>query len=264
MNYFVDFEANAHTKEIISIGIKDSAGHSFYSLVRPTTRLDHKIIELTGIAQEQAEVAPTIDEVAVALGAWLDEHTDNSAVFYNYGSTDKDFVKASMAVAETEYAQSLLDFILHRLHNIAPEVARRFNRSAIALRSVYLTMRMETEDSLPEAHDALNDAEMLEYVFNRYQTYVLPEGVTPVKVTRKNLSYGKVRNLDPKYQVAIHVTSDTKKHGHREWDFKNVGAAMSIIPRLSKNTNKTKVMDKILEAARTNGSYAGKNFSLAE
>lgn len=266
MKFFIDFEANARTNEIISIGIKNEAGEGFSTLVRPTTKVDRKITELTGITQEAVEEAPGIEGAVHSLVCWLQQVDDkqSSNRFYCYGSSDKDFIKASMAVAETVFVKQVLDYIMHHLHNIAPEVSKRFNRTSISLRSAYLTMRMETEDSLPATHEALCDAEMLRYVYQHFQNYTLPEGVEPVKISRVNMCYGKPKPaLEEKYHVAIKVTQDTKARGHREWTFPNVAAAMSIIPRLNKNTNKRKVMDKILEAAETNGSYAGKNFSLA-
>lgn len=262
MKYFVDFEANARTQEIISIGVIDEEGRTFKTLVRPTTKVDRKITELTGITEDAAQAAPTINAAAFALAQWLQEHLQGPCIFYNWGSTDKDFLKASMDSTDYIFTKQILGYIQNHLHNLCPVVSKRFNSGLLALRSVYLTMRMESAESLPATHDALSDAEMLKYVYENYESYQLPEGAKFVKVPRPNLGYGKLAVLDEKYRVPIHVTYDDKKHGHREWDFPTVKAAMSVIPRLAKNTNKIKVMDRILAAAESGQKYAGRTFSL--
>ena len=69
MKYFIDFEANSPSNEIIEIGCVSENGDTFQTYVKPTTKIDGFITGLTGITNEMVKDAPYID---VALKEFLE------------------------------------------------------------------------------------------------------------------------------------------------------------------------------------------------
>lgn len=189
MKFYLDLEANAITNEVISIGIVTESGDEFYSLVRPHTKLDHNIKILTGISQTEADEVPSLEDVMSSVGEFLGDAKDG--IFYHYGSGDRQFLKASMSFTKDIKALTVLEDIHDRCENVDKRVASHFHRDTIGLRSVYLTMKMSSEESATQNHNALEDALMLKYVWENIDDYTLPEGVEPVKVKRINMKYGK-------------------------------------------------------------------------
>ena len=71
MKIYLDLEANCTTNEAISIGMVTENGDTFYSLIRPHTKLDHNIKVLTGVSQEDADQAPSLEEVMLGVREFL-------------------------------------------------------------------------------------------------------------------------------------------------------------------------------------------------
>lgn len=192
MKIYLDLEANAVTNEVISIGMVTENGDEFYSLVRPHTKLDRKIKELTHISQEDADAAPSLEVVMQAVRRFLCIATPlDEIVFIHYGMSDIDFLHASQTFAERESTKVILQYIINRCENVDKYVPQHFGRDTIGLRSAYLTMRLSSNEPAIQNHNALEDAQMLKYVWENIDDYILPEGVEVVKVARFNMRYGK-------------------------------------------------------------------------
>lgn len=276
MNIYIDFEANGATqaKEIISIGAVAENGEKFYSLVRPHTKLDHKIKELTHITQEEAEVAPSIESVMGNFFKWLLDLNGGEwkiSKFLVYGSCDKEFIDGSISFVEDEVTITRLQKVRDRIERVDKRVSKKFNRDLINLRSAYLTMKLSANEAVEWQHNALEDAEMLKYVWEHIDEYELPEGVIPVKVPRMNMSYGKkgegknISTKDSKYQVGIRAWHYSRRKGHREWVFPNVGAASGLICYASNKKKRIAAMDKILAICEAGkGNINGRHFAFIE
>lgn len=226
MKIYLDLEANAITNEVISIGMVTEDGDEFYSLVRPHTKLDHKIKELTHISQEDADAAPSLEAVMQAVRRFLCMANPRYGVnFIHYGNSDKDFLRASQAFAKCDSTKVMLQYIIDRCENVDKCVPKHFGRDTIGLRSAYLTMRLSSDEPATQNHNALEDAQMLKYVWENIDDYILPEGVEVVKVERVNMRYGKGKkkkknaaNKNPNGQLS------KKKSRHK--------AAAAIIPAI--------------------------------
>lgn len=209
MNIYIDFEANgiSQLQEIISIGAVTENGDNFYSLIRPHAKLDHKIKEFTHISQEEADVAPSLEEVAENFKKWLSTVSATGASFLVYGNSDGDFLQSSMALTEDENAKSVLQNIYDNIKRVDTQIAKKFRRKTIGLRSAYLTMRLSSNEAVEQQHNALEDAEMLKYVWEHINEYELPDGVTPIKVPQMDMRYGK-----KKKKKVVATPEPSKKH----------------------------------------------------
>lgn len=271
MVIYLDFEANGANQvhEIISIGAVAETGEKFYSLVRPHSKLDRKIKELTHISQEEAEIAPSIEDVMSNFFTWLCDATkwDLSDVkFFVYGGSDRDFVRASISFVSDIFTLDRLQYIHDHIERVDKRIAKKFNREMIGLRSAYLTMRLFSNDPVEQFHNALEDAEMLKYVWENIDNYELPEDGTVVKVPRKDMRYGtkvpaSAKKAD-KYQVPIKVWINGKKVGYKEWLFPNVGAASGMFCYAKNVKKRLKVMDEMLTAATKGEVYRNKHIEI--
>ncbi len=267
---YIDFEANGvtQTEEIISIGAIAEDGRTFYSLVRPHAKLDRKIKELTGIPQEQAEVAPAIEQVMNDFYHWiyceLNCEPCSFPKFYVYGHSDKQFIRGSATLTEDTGTKERLGKLCNSLEDVSKRVAKKFGRESIGLRSAYLTMRLSTNEAIDPQHNALQDAEMLKYVWENLEKFELPEGISPIKVHRINMSYGKKKKYDPKYMVEIKAWHDSKIKGHREWIFPNVAGASGIISCATNKKRRLAAMNKVLKACETGKPINGRYFAFVE
>lgn len=189
MKIYLDLEANCTTNEAISIGMVTENGDTFYSLIRPHTKLDHNIKVLTGVSQEDADQAPSLEEAMLGVREFL-SFLDEENTFYHYGKSDRGFLRASMGFTTDMKALTTLQYIHNRCENVDKRVASHFRRDAIGLRSAYLTMKLSSEDPI-QNHNALEDAWMLKYVWENINGYTLPDGIEPVKVPKVKMSYGK-------------------------------------------------------------------------
>ena len=230
MKIYLDLEANAVTNEVISIGMVTENGDEFYSLVRPHTKLDRKIKELTHISQEDADAAPSLEAVMQAVRRFLCIATPlDEIVFIHYGKSDVDFLRASQIFAERESTKVILQYIINRCENVDNRVPQHFGRETIGLRSAYLTMRLSSDEPATQNHHALEDAQMLKYVWENIDNYTLPEGAEVVKVVRFNMRYGKGKKKKAATQYAPKTPTDrltAKKSGTRHRQ------AAAIIPAI--------------------------------
>lgn len=230
MNIYIDFEANARSKEIISIGAVSEVGHEFYSLVKPHDMLNKYTIDLTSISQEDVDNAPSIEEVMEDFFRWSiningglwDPHR-----YVVYRTSDRSFINTSISLTKDKVTKLRLEEIRDNLFPIHKTISKKFHRNndIIGLRSAYLTMRLDMEDPPTQNHNALEDAYMLKWVCEHIDDYTLPKDVQPVEVQQK---YKKKHILEDKYNVKVFAWCDNDKFGHREWHFDNVRDAVSI------------------------------------
>lgn len=273
MVIYLDFEANGANQvhEIISIGAVAETGETFYSLVRPHSKLDRKIKELTHISQEEAEIAPSIEDVMSNFFTWLCDTAkwDLSDVkFFVYGGSDRDFVKASISFVSDIFTLDRLQYIHDHIERVDKRIAKKFNREMIGLRSAYLTMRLSSNEPVEQFHNALEDAEMLKYVWESIDNYNFPEGGEVVKVPRADMRYGekasKSAKKADKYQVSMKVWINGKKTGYKEWIFPNVAAASGMFSCAKNVKKRLKVMDEMLAAAEKGEVYRNKHIEIVQ
>lgn len=127
MKIYLDLEANCTTNEAISIGMVTENGDTFYSLIRPHTKLDHNIKVLTGVSQEDADQAPSLEEVMLGVGEFL-SFLDKENTFYHYGKSDRGFLRASMGFTTDMKALTTLQYIHNRCENVDKRVASHFSQ----------------------------------------------------------------------------------------------------------------------------------------
>lgn len=187
---YIDFEANAYTSEIISIGVVTETGDTFYSLVRPHSKIDKKIAQLTGITNEMARAAPSIEEVAIKLEEFLTSRPRIDC-YYCYGSSDAMFLKHTAERTDDERTKLLLKQLQTLCLNVEEYVSYKFG-STIGLRSAYVTMQkvlnnLSTE--LVETHYALDDAKMLKWIWENIDGFKMPVGMDIIRVKKPCLRY---------------------------------------------------------------------------
>lgn len=212
MNCYLDFEANGITqiKEIISIGVVAETGESFYSLVRPHFKLDNRIKKLTGIPQEEVEIAPSIEQVMMSFYDWISRvlKCEDFPTLCVFGDGDRDFLNCSIALTEDIETKVRLETMREAMKDVSKKIAKKFYRDSIGLRSAYLTMRLSSGEPIEQRHNALEDAEMLKYICEHIDEYELPEGVIPVKVPQVHMNYGKGKKK--KGQTTLHGSKKAK------------------------------------------------------
>lgn len=262
MNFYIDFEANNANKihEIISMGVVSETGDTFYSLVRPHSKLSEQIIQLTHISQEEADLAPSIENVMSRFFNWfsvITESKSSDAKFFTYGDSDKRFIQSSKFFVSDAITLDKLEYIYDRIQQVDEvKIAKKFNRNTIKLQSAYLTMRASFNEPVKEFHNALDDAEMLKYVWENIDNYEFPENGKVVKVPNEK---GNSPKKAAKFQVPIKVWTIDEKKGYKEWIFPNIAAASGIFSGCTKMKKRLYVMNRILESAKIGKPYMNKH-----
>lgn len=263
MNFYIDFEANKD-KEIISIGCISESGKKFYSLVKPHSKLDHMIQRLTGITQEGLDNALPAEEVFSNFlhFVFTSRNRDVNNLFFVYGNNDKNFISKTKEVNEDYLTKRVLDYISDNLIDCSKVIARAFGRKSVALERAYLAINGEKV----VAHNALNDAMMLKYVWENYKNYEIDPNKPLPKIEKPDLKYGKSlkeKYADhPKYSapiVYIRSRGVTK--------FNSVFEAMSVLNKVS--WKKEKKMSAIISCCdnsknQINANVRGYKFRWAE
>lgn len=179
MNYFIDFEANSPSGEIISIGCVSEKGETFYSLVNCSTPLDNYVKKITHLTQKQIDKAESIDTVLVYFFSWLMTTNDidyfdwNDINFYHYGSEDVKFIKATLKNVQNSVNYEQFSALMTRCKNYGKEVQTFFSiNQSISLIAAANYFRTEPEE---QTHNALDDAKLLKLVFKNV------DGKEPIK-----------------------------------------------------------------------------------
>ena len=164
MNFYIDFEATQFSNRIISIGCSCENNSKFYTLVKPAdgSKVNKFITELTGITNEMLVEAPTADEAFLKFKAWVIENSNNTIpYFYCYGNCDEKFIEGTVKYMKNFDAALFALAVKGAMSDYSIKVAKCLNLQQVALFRVYSILHNTNE---AQDHDALKDAEMLQYV----------------------------------------------------------------------------------------------------
>lgn len=266
MKIYLDLEANAITQEIISIGAIAENGKKFYSLVKPHSKLDHKIKELTGISEEDVVNAKSIDEVMFDFNLWrISECDADIPHFLVFGSGDYGFISSTMNFTNDTDTLKELFYIKVNLEDVSNRIAKKFNRNSISLRSAYLTMQLSCVSEINDIHNALNDAAMLKWVFENIDDYELPNDVEVVKVPKPNMKYKvTIKNDDPRLSRRIKITRPPEgDKPERVLIVKNANEAYRTLGKIE-GSKKKNIISKIILACESGAKYRRRYFSFED
>lgn len=166
MNFYIDFEATQPGNEIISIGAVSGDGATFSCLVKPVaSEITPFITELTGITVEKVKYGVSIDQAIDDLWSWMLRHESAIAAWnvYSYGNSDADFLKVSMKTTSTPGTLLRMSYLATILQDATTQINRYFN-GRISLIHAYNYIQTQ---ATAQAHDALEDAKMLQVVFDK-------------------------------------------------------------------------------------------------
>lgn len=223
MNYiaFVDFEFNwGYTypkEEILSIGcvICDKSNRivdTFYSLCRPKKhkKLPRKIRELTNITQEEANNAPLFDVVCRKFSVFLNKY--NPDVFYTWGGHDRTVLSNSCQINRCKWFMKNKRFVDYG-EMINKNIAKKNGKSLWRYQKSLTGIAEFYNQPILNAHNALNDAKMLSYIYRSYVergTYNYDTNAFKKCVVTK-------KDLDVAKSVAENFISDESIYALREF-----------------------------------------------
>lgn len=254
MNYFIDFEANI-ANEIISIGCVNEKGETFYSLVKPTSRINPFIEKLTGITNEMVKTAEDINVVFAEFFNWIKKEEDK-AKFFCYGDCDINFVSKALKHCNNLQTQLVLSLIASNLKDYQLSVKKYFKVDrAIGLVKLISYYRNET---VSQSHDALEDALWLKEVYEHINSEELTD--CPFADYKK-----KNQNKSKKYfcqckkrDVKIEVYIDK----YTTYGFESCGAAADWLinnkfKEQKDDIDRNKICNRINSASLNNKLYFG-------
>lgn len=256
MKFFIDFEAQQFSNDIISIGCIAEDNSKFYSLVRPVRnkKISNLIKELTGITQEDLDEAPTSEEVFNKFWDWCYERYDGKLEFYCYGSCDSSFVKTNYKYTKDLKAKSILGLISLELINYAGAVTSHFGlkNGEISLIKVFNYYKKEENN---QKHNALEDAIMLKYVYEQTE-----KREKELEVFTQNSNNKKKKNEQPKDNHIVYAFKDDEcirfesLNAAARWMAKKAGGSQS----------KNNFRKKIKRKAELENSYGGYKWKIKE
>ena len=260
MKYFIDFEATQYTSEIISIGCVDEKGREFYTLVKPhkIKKLTKFITELTGITAEDLQNAPTVDEAFSVFYDWIDPL--ESAEFYCYGYSDKEFVVHTMRYTTSVFANRALTLVKKNLFDFSQTVKEHFFISKdIALKKVVEYYRKE---SVNQSHNALEDALLLKEVYDHLQDEAITECPFP--------NYQDTKNAQKEAEIiddeVVHIEAVNENTSMEFSSYKKAAdwVMCSLIPEHTAVSYKTKsrVCNRIKRSIQREELYFGYKWNL--
>lgn len=253
MNFFIDFEANSPSNEIISIGCITEYGDEFYSLVQPTTPLSGFVKKITHITQHELDMAEDIDTVIWYLRNWIVQTYEknegvnfnwNDCKFFCYGNSDIDFIKASLKTMNVEESYEYLSALSIRLNDYCRTVTRKFGQTISLLQGVNYFKEVRAE----QTHNALDDAALLLELW----------------VEVENMDESQL--IDNPFDVAHKLIIKIDK-AEKETVYKNIDEALqfclSFIPQNSRSKKTERnVKSKLIKAAKSKGKYFGHYWEL--
>lgn len=175
MNFFIDFEANQFTNEIISIGCVAENGATFYALVKPISKKKPSkfITELTGITKEMLAHADTADKVFKNFYLWRKRFSSIDNKYYVYGNCDAEFCYKTLRKMEDVSAKKTLLNIVNNTIDFCDELNKRYQLPAsIGLNKLY---ELCIGASHEQIHNALDDAKMLKYIYENINNHSAEE-----------------------------------------------------------------------------------------
>ena len=246
MKYFIDFEANAPTNEIIEIGCIDQNNRSFKTYIKSSTPLDSFVKKLTHIKESDLENAPEVDEAFKLFYNWLKEDQKfswNKSEFYCYGNSDKDFLKASAEQSKEESTYFIIAALILNLNDFTKRTNCYF-RDAISLSAALNYFKSEGEE-WEQRHDALDDAIALKELYN----------IIPAK---KNLIESPFKKSE---DINTFIIRKIKK-GQEYVDYETLEDAVKAAVAMAQETSTEivtpeNIKKRIISAINTKKSYFG-------
>ena len=178
MKYFIDFEANSPSNEIIEIGCVSEFGDTFQTYVKPTTKIDGFITGLTGITNETIKNAPTIDIAILELYKWMLSTSKpgflwKDITIYCYGNADYTFLEQSAKTCGNDHSYMIIAAIGMCLKDFTKKT-NHFFKDAVSLVTAVNYFR-SSENAWEQKHGALDDALALKEIHDVLpRNYSLP------------------------------------------------------------------------------------------
>jgi inhibitor of KinA sporulation pathway (predicted exonuclease) len=230
MKFFLDFEATQFSNRIISIGCVSENGDTFSTLCQPSNSKDKItdfITQLTGITQEMINVAPTADAAFMNFFIWIIMHGKaEPPEFYCYGGNDREFICSTVKYMTDIVAITFANSILATIKDFSKEI-----QGSIGLNKLYNFIK--AEDNL-QKHDALEDAQMLKYVFYNFDKAKDFKKSEICKTSVKNSNL-KTKKLAPTLRITNLWIPGTKayeadtKGTEENYEYKGIGPRGEVL-----------------------------------
>ena len=245
MKYFIDFEANSPSNEIIEIGCVSEFGDTFQTYVKPTTKIDGFITGLTGITNEMVKDAPTIELAILELYKWMLSTSRPNFLWkdtsiYCYGNADYNFLEQSAKFCHNDHSYMLIAAVGMCLKDFTKKT-NHFFKDAVSLVTAVNYFR-SSENAWEQKHGALDDALALKELYDVLpRNYSLPSSPFIVKT-----EMGIRRSKQGKSSIDYLTLQDAVK------------AAVAEIKKTSTaEVKENNVRNRIIHAINRKSSYMG-------
>lgn len=248
MNFFIDFEANSPTNEIISIGCVNENGETFYELLKCSTPLDSYVKRVTHLTQKDIDKADDTETVFIRFFDWVIRSSEgahwNDLNFYHYGQGDAAFVKATIGHIKDRRLYQLIATLAIRMIDYEKSVRRAFESAdSIALIGAANYFKKKPEE---QTHNALDDAELLRFVYENIQDK------TAINPKAFDISFNKLVRI---------------KNGHKCGEYNSLEEAVDFCMGFAKGNitcDKTekRVQNKLVSAIKNKTKYCGFNWRI--
>ena len=169
MKFYIDFEATQPENEIIAIGAVAENGTAFYSLIKPKlSSISPYISQMTHISVEDLEWAPDINKALIEFDAWVMAQESNimDCRFITYGD-DKKFVNSTLPAISDKHAFTIAAILMAKIEDCSAETKHFFHGTIKLIHAFNYVQATETK----QKHDPLEDAMMLQKVYEHMQTH---------------------------------------------------------------------------------------------
>lgn len=259
MKYFIDFEATQFSNEIIAVGCVNEKGDTFYSLVKPESKITSFITELTGITQEDVEAALEPNIVFSNMFDWiLKDSANDKNEFYCYGNCDVKFIKTNFNKSTNFKAGAMLGFIRSSLIDYAPRVKAHYGLcTPINLGKIADHIRGY---AVSQTHNALDDALLLKFVFEEVES--TPTDFTCIDLDEYRQGFKQLDDKEPEFETGVYMYNN-KSHTKLFMKFADMSAAIQCVMKqygCTEAAEKTinRIERKIILSAKDNTKYCNK------
>ena len=249
MKYYIDFEASEQEKKIISVGVVREDGQEFYSLVYTDDPMTFRIIQITGITQDEVNSAPSAADVFEKLYDWCAQDQERPE-FICYGDGDLDFVYNNYLSSQSLKEGAMLSYLYLNMYDCSEEIRKHFYvNKTISLQK----LGQYFDSSLgPQNHNALDDAKLLKMVYEH-----VISGVGDAVAFTEYVSHNRLPE---------NITRIVRLAGQEVMnEFENMAQAVNWArqqPNDKGPSYLTNIEEKITRAALTNGKYLGSSWRI--
>ena len=169
MKFFIDFEATQEN-EIVSVGITSESGKTYYSLVKPEfSSISQFISDLIHIKEQDLEEANSLDTVFTEIFNWTMEQSNciSDWEFFSFTDTDKTFIEDSFRNLKNNNAILFGSYLIANIKDAYFDIKHFFNGSI----SLINGFNYITQENKKQIHNALEDAKMLQTVYEYIKTH---------------------------------------------------------------------------------------------